>query len=63
MPRYDIFRIETDGRMCLLGTAETLQQAKERAKVLAPFSKREVWAVDELTGEKIILKPEGQRNS
>ena len=49
--------------MCLLGTAETLQQAKERAKVLAPFSKREVWAVDELTGEKIILKPEGQRIS
>jgi hypothetical protein len=63
MPRYDLFRIEADGRMCLLGTAETLDQAKERVKVLAPFSKREVWAVDELTGEKIILKSEGQRIS
>ena len=61
MPRYDLFRIEADGRMCLLGTAETLEQAKLRVKVLAPFSKREVWAVDELTGEKIILKSEGQR--
>jgi hypothetical protein len=63
MPRYDIFRIETDGRMCLLGTAENLEQARERVKVLAPFSKREVWAVDELTGEKIVLKPVGQRPS
>ena len=63
MPRYDIFRIEADGRMCLLGTAENLEQAKERVKVLAPFSKREVWAVDELTGEKIILKPAGHRPS
>jgi len=63
MPRYDLFRIEADGRMCLLGTAETLEQAKLRVKVLAPFSKREVWAVDELTGEKIILKSEGQRTS
>jgi len=63
MTRYDIFRIETDGRVCLLGTAENLEQAKERVKVLAPFSKREVWAVDELTGEKIILKSAGQRTT
>jgi hypothetical protein len=63
MPQYDLFRIERDGRLFLVGTAEDLEQAKARVKVLSLFSKREFWAVDELTGEKIILKPEGQRTN
>jgi len=52
MTRYDIFRIEADGRMFLLGTAEDLEQAKSRVKVLALNSKREFWAVDEMTGRR-----------
>jgi len=44
--------------MFLLGTAEDLEQAKARVKVLSLDSKREFCAVDELTGEKFVLKPE-----
>jgi hypothetical protein len=58
MKRYDIFRIEADGRMFLLGTAEDLEQAKARVRVLSLYSKREFCAVDEVTGEKFVLKPE-----
>jgi hypothetical protein len=61
MPRYDLFRIEADGRTFLLGTAEDLEHAKARIKVLALYSKREFCAVDEVTGEKIVLKPERHR--
>jgi hypothetical protein len=56
MPRYDLFRIEADGRQFSLGTAEDLEQAKARIKVLALYSKREFCAIDEITGEKIVIR-------
>jgi hypothetical protein len=56
--RFDIFRVEMDGRLYRLGTAESIEDAKKRVLVFAANSKRGFCAVDQTTGETVILKAE-----
>lgn len=56
--RFDIFRVEMDGRLYRMGTAESIDDAKKRVKVLAGNSKRGFCAVDQTTGETVVLRAE-----
>jgi hypothetical protein len=56
--RFDIFRVEMDGRLYRLGTAESIEDAKKRVQVFAVNSKRGFCAIDQTTGETVILKSE-----
>jgi hypothetical protein len=53
---FDVFRIEADERLYRLGTAKSIDDAKKFVKVLAIDSKREFCAIDQVTGEKVVLK-------
>jgi hypothetical protein len=56
--RFDIFRVEMDGRLYRLATAESIEDARKRVQVFAANSKRGFCAVDQTTGETVILKAE-----
>jgi hypothetical protein len=57
---FDVFRIEAGERLYRLGTAKTIEEARKFVKVLAVDSKREFCAIDQITGEKVILKTDEQ---
>jgi hypothetical protein len=60
---FDVFRIEADERLYLLGTAKSIDEAKKFVKILAIGSpRREFCAIDQITGEKVVLKI-GESNS
>ena len=57
--RFDVFRIEADERLHRLGTAKSIDEAKKFVRVLAIGSmRREFCAIDQMTGEKVVLKIE-----
>ena len=59
--RFDVFRIEADERLHRLGTAKSLDEAKKFVTVLAIGStRREFCVIDQMTGEKVVLKIERQ---
>ena len=60
---FDVFRIEADERLYRLGTAKSIEQARKFVKVLAIDSRREFCAIDQITGEKVVLKIEDQPES
>jgi hypothetical protein len=60
---FDVFRIEAGERLYRLGTAKTIEEARKFVKVLAVDSMREFCAIDQITGEKVILRVEDQLES
>jgi hypothetical protein len=55
---FDVVRIEAGERLYRLGTAKSIEEARKFVKVLAIDSKREFCAVDQITGESVVLKSE-----
>jgi hypothetical protein len=53
---FDVFRIDADERLYRLATAKSIEDAKKFVKILAIDSKREFCAIDQITGEKVVLK-------
>jgi hypothetical protein len=59
--RFDVFRVEADERLQRLGTAKSIDEARKFVDVLAIGSmRREFCAIDQMTGEKVVLKIEPQ---
>lgn len=56
--RLDIFRVETSG-VLWVGSAATLADAKVRVQELAVLSPVEYLLLDQRTGEKLVIKPNG----
>jgi len=55
---FDVFRVDAEERLYRLGTAKSIDDAKKFVEVLAIDAKREFWAIDQITGEKVVLKTE-----
>jgi hypothetical protein len=53
---FDIFRIEKDGGLVWIGTAETMDAAKARATVDCASKPGDFWIVSLKTGNKIEVK-------
>jgi hypothetical protein len=60
---FDVFRVDADGRLSRLGTAKSIDEAKKFVEVLAVDSNRQFCAVDQMTGEMVILKTGQQLES
>jgi hypothetical protein len=54
----DIFRVETDG-VRWIESAATLEDAKVRVQELAVRSPTEYLVLDQKTGNKLVIKPDG----
>ena len=54
----DIFRVETSGVMWV-ESAATLEDAKARVQELAARSPAEYLLLDQTTGNKLVVKPDG----
>jgi hypothetical protein len=53
---FDIFRIEKDGGLVWVGTAETMDAAKARARAECASKAGDFWIVSLKTGNKLELK-------
>ncbi len=53
---WDIFKLDQDGSMLWIGTAETLEDAKVSVTVLAETSPGDYLIFSPATGEKTIVK-------
>src|ERR1700722_3729168 len=56
LPRFDIFRTETEG-VLWLESATTLESAKARVEQIAGRSPGEYLLLNQVTGDKVIFRP------
>ena len=59
LPPFDIFRVETDGHLVWKDTAETLDLARLRIKILMVLSPGDFVIYSQETGHKTVLKSDG----
>ena len=57
LPPFDIFRIEPNGNMLLVGSAPTLKSAKSRVQELMALSPSEFLILSHRTNNRLIIKP------
>ena len=57
LPPFDIFRIEANGNMILVGSAPTLKSAKTRVSELMALSPSEFLILSHRTSNRLIIKP------
>jgi hypothetical protein len=57
---FDVFKADADERLYRLGTTKSLKDAKKFVEVLAVDSNRHFCAIDRTTGEKVVLKTDGE---
>jgi hypothetical protein len=55
IPKFDIFRLDADGKASWLKTAETLEEARTKARQLAANSHGQHLILDQNTGKKIVV--------
>jgi hypothetical protein len=56
IPPFDIFQAGTDGSVCWLGTAATLQDAAARVQALETSQPREYVIFNQRTGREFVIK-------
>ena len=59
LPPFDIFRVETDGHLVWKDTAETLDLARLRIKILMVLSPGDFVIYSQETGHKTVVKSDG----
>ncbi len=59
IPPFDIFRVEIDGHLVSKGTAETLDLARLRTKILMDSEPADYLIQSQQTGHKIVVKADG----
>jgi len=59
IPPFDIFRLELDGHLVWRGTAETLELARLRIKVLKDSEPADYLIHSQETGHKMVVKTDG----
>jgi hypothetical protein len=59
-PRFDLFRIEENGKLSWLGPMDSVAEAKKFVIRLAPSSKG-FCVVDQETGEKTLIGPKNSK--
>jgi hypothetical protein len=59
LPSFDIFRVETDGHLVWRDTAETLDLARLRIKILMVSQPGDFVIYSQETGHKIVVKSDG----
>jgi hypothetical protein len=57
LPPFDIFRIEANGNMILVGSAPSLKSAKIRVQELMALSPSEFLILSHRTNNRLIIKP------
>ena len=61
LPLFYIFKVASDGGLCLMESAYYLERARARVKVLAASSPGEYVIANQETGEKISIKSPAKR--
>jgi hypothetical protein len=59
LPPFDIFRVETDGHLVWRDTAETLDLARLRIKILMVSQPGDFVIYSQETGHKTVVKSDG----
>jgi hypothetical protein len=59
LPPFDIFRVETDGHLVWKDTAQTLDLARLRIKILMVSQPADFVIYSQETGHKTVVKPDG----
>ena len=59
IPPFDIFRVEIDGHLVWKGTAETLDLARLRIKILMDSEPADYLIHSQQTGHKMVVKADG----
>lgn len=59
VPPFDIFRVESDGRLVWKDNAETLELARLRIKILTVSQPSDYVIYSQDTGHKTIVKTDG----
>ncbi len=59
IPPFDIFRVEIDGHLVWKGTAESLDLARLRIKILMDSEPGDYLIHSQQTGHKIVVKADG----
>ena len=59
LPPFDIFRVETDGHLVWRDTAETLDLARLRIKILMVSQPGDFVIYSQQTGHKTVIKADG----
>jgi hypothetical protein len=59
LPPFDIFRVETDGRLVWKDTAQTFDLARLRIKILMISQPGDFVVYSQETGHKTIVKADG----
>lgn len=55
-PNFDIFKIESEGNVCWLEAASTIEDAKTKALKLAAQAENGILILDQQTGNKLIVE-------
>jgi FtsP/CotA-like multicopper oxidase with cupredoxin domain len=59
VPPFDIFRVETDGHLAWKDTAETLDLARLRIRILAVAEPGDYVIYSQETGHKTVVRSDG----